>query len=101
MKYAIERTDKKIVYGRKVQTKGNDEEFPTFELDDGSLLGTHHSHVLYEIKEDGDYENDLDHGRHQCDEHCNCQNDVHVSELGRQDISGQSSSGDVSSSSEP
>jgi len=48
-RYRIRRINDDVLEGVLVQTKGNDEYFPTFELDDGSLLGIHHSNVLGEV----------------------------------------------------
>lgn len=47
VKYLIEKSPGHYVIGQKsdVLTKGNDDEYPTFELEDGSLLGAHISKV--------------------------------------------------------
>lgn len=39
MKHLIERTPGNYVIGEEIQTRGEDERFPTFRLEDGSLLG--------------------------------------------------------------
>jgi len=45
-RYRIRRTNNEIVEGTLVQTKGDDENFPTFELGTGGLLGVHRDNVL-------------------------------------------------------
>ena len=52
IKYLIERGDgKDNVVGEMIQTKGNDDEFPTFRLEDGSVLGVHKSAVISEVED--------------------------------------------------
>lgn len=51
-RYKILRTDQSIVEGEYIQTKGDDENYPTFVLEDGSRLGVHHSAVLGETRDD-------------------------------------------------
>jgi hypothetical protein len=46
MKYRILRTNGEVVEGEKIETRGNDEHYPTFELSDGTRLGVHISNVL-------------------------------------------------------
>lgn len=45
MKYRIERQPGQFVIGTKIQTRGNDEEFPNFILEDGTQYGSHISRV--------------------------------------------------------
>lgn len=45
-RYRIERRDLSIVEGEYIQTKGDDDNYPTFELADGSRLGVHKDNVL-------------------------------------------------------
>jgi len=42
----IRRTNNEIVEGTLVQTKGDDINYPTFELGTGGLLGVHRDNVL-------------------------------------------------------
>ena len=44
--YRILRVNGEVVEGKYIQTKGNDDEYPSFELGDGSLLGVHINAVL-------------------------------------------------------
>lgn len=50
-KYIIQRSDTEIVMGTEIQTRGNDEDFPTFVLEDGSQFGCARSRVLGEVVE--------------------------------------------------
>lgn len=45
-RYRIRRTNNEIVEGTLVQTKGDDENYPTFELGTGGRLGVHRDNVL-------------------------------------------------------
>ena len=45
-RYKILRTDQSIVEGEFIQTKGDDDNYPTFLLNDGSRLGAHRDNVL-------------------------------------------------------
>jgi len=55
LRYRIRKPDRSIVEGEYFQTTGDDENHPTFTLDDGSRLGVHISNVLAPV--DGDCEN--------------------------------------------
>ena len=50
--YRILRVNGEVVEGKCIQTKGNDEEYPSFELEDGSLLGVHINAVLGPVIDD-------------------------------------------------
>lgn len=45
-RYRVRRTNNEIVEGTLVQTKGDDENYPTFELGTGGRLGVHRDNVL-------------------------------------------------------
>lgn len=45
-RYRIRRTNNEIVEGTLVQTKGNDDHYPTFEVTGLGLLGVHRDNVL-------------------------------------------------------
>lgn len=45
-RYRILRTNKEVVEGERIQTKGDDENYPTFLLDDGGRLGVARANVL-------------------------------------------------------
>lgn len=45
-RYRILRTSGEVVEGERVQTKGDDENYPTFRLDGGGLLGVARTNVL-------------------------------------------------------
>ena len=51
--YKIERTPKVFVFGEKIQTRGNDEDFPTFVLADRTMLGVDKKRVVEEEHECG------------------------------------------------
>lgn len=50
--YRIIRTDGSIVEGTYIQTKGDDENYPTFVLADGLRLGVHRDAVLGPVIDD-------------------------------------------------
>ena len=50
--YRILRVNGEVVEGKHIQTKGNDEQYPSFELEDGSLLGVHIDAVLGPVIDD-------------------------------------------------
>lgn len=52
MKARIKRLNGDIVVGTQIQTRGDDTNFPTFVLEDGSQLGTTKDHILDWIEED-------------------------------------------------
>ena len=45
-RYRILRINGEVVEGERIQTKGDDENYPTFLLDDGGRLGVARSNVL-------------------------------------------------------
>lgn len=51
MKYEIKKLNGEVVRGEKIQTRGDDENFPTFLLEDGSYLGVYKDRVIREIEE--------------------------------------------------
>lgn len=51
MKYEIKKLNGEIVVGEKIQTRGDDINFPTFLLEDGSYLGVSKDRVIREIEE--------------------------------------------------
>lgn len=51
-KYRVLRTNGEIVEAEYIQTKGDDEKWPTFRLADGSLLGVSREKVLGEVTDD-------------------------------------------------
>jgi hypothetical protein len=51
-RYRIIKTDGSVIEGTYIQTKGNDEDYPTFVLADGSLLGVHRDAVLGPVVDD-------------------------------------------------
>jgi hypothetical protein len=51
-RYRIIKTDGSVIEGTYIQTKGNDEDYPTFVLADGSLLGVHRDAVLGPVTDD-------------------------------------------------
>lgn len=51
-KYRILKTDGSVIEGQYIQTKGNDEDYPTFVLADGSRLGVHKDAVLGPVTDD-------------------------------------------------
>lgn len=53
-KFYIERHKGDIIIGEKVRTRGNDEEFPTFILEDGTRFGCHKSRIIGEVEENGE-----------------------------------------------
>lgn len=46
MRYRIRKINGDIIEGEKVETRGDDENYPTFLLDDGGRIGVHVSNVL-------------------------------------------------------
>jgi hypothetical protein len=50
--YRIIRTDGSVVEGQYIQTKGDDENYPTFVLADGLRLGVHKDAVLGPVIDD-------------------------------------------------
>lgn len=51
-RYLIEKDPGVFVVGIKIQTRGNDEEFPTFRLlHDGSLYGCHRNRIKQKLEE--------------------------------------------------
>ena len=51
-RYRLLRVSGEVVEGKLVQTKGNDDYYPTFELDGGGLLGIHRDNVLGPVIDD-------------------------------------------------
>ena len=51
-RYRILRVNGEVVEGKLVHTKGNDDYYPTFELDGGGLLGVHRDNVLGPVIDD-------------------------------------------------
>lgn len=51
MKYRIERSPGVVVIGELIQTKGNDTDFPTFILSDGTKLSVDKSRILGVLEE--------------------------------------------------
>lgn len=51
-KYQIQRVNKEMVEGEYVQTRGDDENWPTFVLADGSRIGVYRSEVLGPVVDD-------------------------------------------------
>jgi len=45
-RYRIRRTNNEIIEGTLIQTKGDDENYPTFELGTGGRIGVHRDAVL-------------------------------------------------------
>jgi hypothetical protein len=45
-RYRIRRTNNEIIEGTHIQTKGDDENYPTFELGTGGRIGVHRDAVL-------------------------------------------------------
>lgn len=45
-RYKIRRINGDVIEGECVQTRGNDENYPTFQRDDGTFIGVHHSAVI-------------------------------------------------------
>lgn len=41
-----------VIEGQYIQTKGNDEDYPTFDIGDGTLLGVHKDAVLGPVTDD-------------------------------------------------
>ena len=52
MWYRIKRVDGIIVEGEKIETKGDDTNYPTFILRDGKIISVHKSRVLGEVNDD-------------------------------------------------
>lgn len=50
--YRILKTDGSVIEGQYIQTKGNDQDFPTFLLGDGSRLGVRRDSVLGPVIDD-------------------------------------------------
>ena len=48
-RYRILKTDRTVVEGEYIQTKGNDANYPTFLLDDGGRLGVARANVVGEV----------------------------------------------------
>jgi hypothetical protein len=51
-RFRILKTNKEVVEGELIQTKGDDANYPTFLLADGTRLGVHHSAVLARVDDD-------------------------------------------------
>jgi len=51
MKAQIKRLSGEIVIGEQVQTRGDDDNFPTFILEDGTRLGTHRDNIVEWIED--------------------------------------------------
>jgi hypothetical protein len=51
-RFRIRKTNQEVVEGELIQTKGDDANYPTFLLADGTRLGVHHSAVLARVDDD-------------------------------------------------
>jgi len=51
-RYLIERSTGRFVEGVKIETKGEDDRYPTFELEDGTRLGVFHESVIKQITDE-------------------------------------------------